>query len=114
MACPVPAGRLGSGMSATLPQRLQDPFAELKPPLDADEALVEADRCLACGGRHAPAPCVLACPADVNVPRFVEQIAAGEAGEAARTIFAENLLGGTCAHVCPTEILCEGACVLLH
>ncbi|HEX2292437.1 MAG TPA: NAD(P)-dependent oxidoreductase [Gaiellaceae bacterium] len=91
-----------------------DPFQELHPALAAPDALVEADRCLACGGPYAPAPCVTACPADVDVPAFVTALAAGDAPRAARTIFAENLLGGTCARVCPTELLCEGACVLVH
>jgi dihydropyrimidine dehydrogenase (NAD+) subunit PreT len=85
---------------------------ELRPPLSAGEAVVEAERCLSCGGPYAPAPCTLACPADIDVPRFIDQIAAGDAGGAAATIFDENLLGGTCARVCPVEILCEGACVL--
>ena len=88
-------------------------FEELKPPLGHDEALVEADRCLECGG-HALAPCVVACPADVDVPAFVAAIARDDPHEAARIVFAENLLGGTCARVCPVELTCEGACVLLH
>ncbi|HET9323052.1 MAG TPA: NAD(P)-dependent oxidoreductase [Gaiellaceae bacterium] len=91
-----------------------DPFEELHPALPGTEVLVEADRCLACGGPYAQAPCVTACPADVDVPGFVTALAEGDAPEAARIIFAENLLGGTCARVCPTELLCEGACVLLH
>jgi glutamate synthase (NADPH/NADH) small chain len=91
------------------------PFVdELRPPLDELDALVEADRCLECGDAHAAAPCVVACPADVDVPRFVGEIARGDAADAARTIFAENLLGATCARVCPVEVLCQGACVLLH
>jgi glutamate synthase (NADPH/NADH) small chain len=89
-------------------------YEELTPPLSPDEALVAADRCLECGGPHAPAPCVVACPADVDVPSFVALIAEGNSDEAARTIFAENLLGGTCGRVCPAELLCEGACVLHH
>ena len=89
-------------------------FDELKPPLGADEARVEANRCLECGGAHAPAPCTVACPADVDVPGFVTAIAEGDPAHAAEVIFAENLLGGTCARVCPTELLCEGACVLAH
>ena len=91
---------------------LDDPFAELRPRLSRDEAIVEADRCLECGGPYAPAPCVTACPADVDVPTFVAEIARDDPGAAARTIFAENLLGGTCSRVCPVEVLCEGACVL--
>jgi dihydropyrimidine dehydrogenase (NAD+) subunit PreT len=89
-------------------------FEELKPPLGEDEARLEADRCLECGCAHAPAPCTVACPADVDVPGFVTAIADGDPGRAAELIFAENLLGGTCARVCPTELLCEGACVLVH
>ncbi len=52
-------------------------YEELTPPLSPDEALVAADQCLECGGPHAPAPCVVACPADVDVPSFVALIAEG-------------------------------------
>ena len=90
------------------------PMGELRPPLTAADALLEADRCLRCGGPHAPAPCAVACPADVDVPGFVAAVADGDTAAAAATIFAENLLGGTCARVCPVEMLCEGACVLEH
>ena len=96
------------------PQAANPLFEEIKPPLDALEAVVEADRCLGCGGVHAPAPCSVACPADVDVPSFVSAIADGDLERAAEVIFADNLLGGSCARVCPTELLCEGACVLLH
>jgi dihydropyrimidine dehydrogenase (NAD+) subunit PreT len=87
---------------------------ELSPPLSEEEAILAADRCLECGGRHAVAPCVVACPADVDVPAFVTAIAHGDAAEAGRIVYAENLLGGSCARVCPVELLCEGACVLVH
>ena len=87
---------------------------ELRPPLSADAAVLEADRCLECGGAHAPAPCVVGCPANVDVPGFVAAIAAGETARAASTIFAENILGGTCARVCPVEVLCQKDCVLIH
>ncbi|HEY2326111.1 MAG TPA: FAD-dependent oxidoreductase [Gaiellaceae bacterium] len=88
-------------------------FLELHPPLTAEEAAVEADRCLECGGQ-ATAPCAAACPAGVDVPAFIAGIAADAPGAAARTIFAANLLGGTCARVCPVEELCARGCVLLH
>jgi len=87
-------------------------FDELHPPLDRAAALLEADRCLECGGPYAPAPCMVACPAGVDVANFVAAIAEDEPLAAAQTIFTENLLGSTCARVCPTEVLCEGACVL--
>src|SRR6476620_725442 len=91
-----------------------DRFPELRPPLSESDALAEADRCLDCSGPFATAPCVVACPAHVDVPRFVREIAAGRPLDAAHTIYRENLLGGTCARVCPVEVLCEGACVLQH
>ena len=89
-------------------------FEELRPPLGPAEAVVEADRCVECGGPHAPAPCAVACPAEVDVAQFIAQIADGDPRAAAETIFAENILGGTCARVCPVEVLCESACVLEH
>jgi dihydropyrimidine dehydrogenase (NAD+) subunit PreT len=89
-------------------------LAELSPPLSRGDAVVEADRCLECGGRNAPAPCAVACPAGVDVASFIAAIAGDDPDSAAKTIFAENLLGGTCARVCPVELLCEGACVLVH
>jgi hypothetical protein len=89
-------------------------FEELKPPLTEEEALLEADRCLECGAAHAPAPCAVACPAEIDVPGFVAAIARGDPGRAAELIFAEKILGASCARVCPAEMLCEGACVLPH
>jgi len=88
-------------------------FSEILPAYSDEEAVIEADRCLECGGA-AGAPCVRLCPADVDVPTFVAAIAAGDPATAARTIFASNVLGGTCAHVCPVEELCARECVLVH
>jgi len=87
---------------------------ELRRPLTAQAAVVEADRCLQCGGAHAAAPCVTSCPAGVDVPSFVASIADADPAAAATTIFAENILGGTCARVCPVEVLCQSDCVLIH
>ena len=99
---------------ATVAPHPEKVFEELVSPLTRPEAVVEAERCLECGGPYAEAPCVTACPAGVDVPGFVAAIARDDADAAAATIFAENLLGGTCARVCPVEMLCEGACVLRH
>ncbi len=86
--------------------------AELKPALSDRDALAEAYRCLECGTPEVPAPCQVACPAEVDVAGFVGRIARGDAGGAARLILSSNPVGGSCARVCPTELLCEGACVL--
>jgi glutamate synthase (NADPH/NADH) small chain len=101
-----------SGVSVAPPPDAH--FVELRPALSGAQSIVEAERCLECGGPYAPAPCTVACPADVDVPSFVASLARNQPDEAARTIFAENLLGGTCSRVCPVELLCEGACVLIH
>jgi dihydropyrimidine dehydrogenase (NAD+) subunit PreT len=86
---------------------LQDNFSDLHPPLDDHEALVAADRCYFC----YDAPCQTACPTSIDIPLFIRQIATGTAEAAAKTIFEQNILGGMCARVCPTETLCEEVCV---
>lgn len=82
-------------------------FQDVAPPLDPHEARIAADRCYFC----YDAPCVTACPTSIDIPLFIRQIATGTPDAAARTIFHQNILGGICARVCPTENLCEGACV---
>ena len=82
-------------------------FADLHPALDAHEALVAADRCYFC----YDAPCMTACPTSIDIPLFIRQIATGTAQAAARTILEQNIFGGMCARVCPTETLCEEVCV---
>jgi dihydropyrimidine dehydrogenase (NAD+) subunit PreT len=82
-------------------------FSDLHPPLSAREALVESDRCFFC----YEAPCQVACPTSIDIPQFIREIASGHAKSAAQTIFDQNILGGMCARVCPTETLCEEACV---
>jgi dihydropyrimidine dehydrogenase (NAD+) subunit PreT len=89
------------------PSVYADHFSDLHPPLDDHEALVAADRCYFCHD----APCITACPTDIDIPLFIRQIATGTPEAAAKTIFEQNILGGMCARVCPTETLCEQACV---
>ena len=83
-------------------------LAEQLPRLTPNAAAVEADRCLYC----YDAPCTHACPTHIDIPRFIKKIASHNLRGSAETIFASNLLGATCARVCPVEELCEGACVL--
>ncbi|WP_121631692.1 NAD(P)-dependent oxidoreductase [Tropicibacter alexandrii] len=82
-------------------------FDDLHAPYDAHEARVAADRCYFCHD----APCTIACPTEIDIPLFIRQIATGQPEAAGRTIFEQNILGGICARVCPTETLCEEACV---
>jgi dihydropyrimidine dehydrogenase (NAD+) subunit PreT len=93
---------------AALPtERAERSMPELKPPLAEAEAIVEASRCLFC----YDAPCIGACPTAIDIPQFIRQIANGNPRGAARTILSSNILGMSCARVCPVEVLCEGACV---
>ncbi len=94
------AGRLS-------PDSIAENFADLHPPFSDHEALVAADRCYFCHD----APCITACPTDIDIPMFIRQIAAGHPKAAGKTILDQNILGGMCARVCPTETLCEQACV---
>jgi dihydropyrimidine dehydrogenase (NAD+) subunit PreT len=82
-------------------------FDDICGPFDIHEATVAADRCYFCHD----APCIAACPTAIDIPLFIRQIQTGTPEAAARTIFEQNIMGGMCARVCPTENLCEGACV---
>ena len=84
-----------------------DDFVDLHPPLNAHEAAVESNRCYFC----YDAPCMTACPTSIDIPLFIREISTGNANGAAKTIFEQNIFGGMCARVCPTETLCEEACV---
>jgi dihydropyrimidine dehydrogenase (NAD+) subunit PreT len=88
-------------------EELAENFTDLHAPLQSHEAAVAADRCYFCHD----APCVTACPTDIDIPLFIRQISTGTPEAAAKTIFDMNILGGMCARVCPTEDLCEQACV---
>ena len=89
-------------------EQLEKNFADINPPLTQAQALEEGSRCLFCHD----APCVKACPTEIDVPQFIRQILTGNMRGSARTILEANILGHSCARVCPTSVLCEGACVL--
>jgi dihydropyrimidine dehydrogenase (NAD+) subunit PreT len=100
------------GLSDVAPGRLDEAsikanFADLHPALSRHEARVEAERCYFC----FDPPCQKACPTSIDIPLFIRQIAAGNRDGAAKTILDANIMGGMCARVCPTETLCEEACV---
>ena len=105
--------RLGNGSAPGIeagrlaPAEYETNFADLHPRLDRHEALVAADRCYFC----YDAPCMTACPTMIDIPMFIRQISTGNPLGSAKTIFDQNILGGMCARVCPTETLCEEACV---
>ena len=82
-------------------------FSDMHPPLSRSEALIEADRCYFC----YDAPCTTACPTGIDIPAFIQKIRSDNVKGSARTILSANIMGGMCARVCPTEVLCEEACV---
>ena len=98
--------------TATLPDdpQLRARFSELKPALAAQAAVIEADRCLNC----FDAPCTAACPTHIDVPGFIKRIASGNLRGSAARILDANILGASCARVCPVDVLCEGACVMVR
>ena len=83
-------------------------FPDLHPAFDSPSAVVEANRCLYC----YDAPCAAACPTHIDVPRFIKKISTGNLRGSAQTILDANILGLSCARVCPVDVLCEGACVM--
>jgi dihydropyrimidine dehydrogenase (NAD+) subunit PreT len=98
----------GRGAAYPLPaERLELHLPDKKPLYTEAEARAEAERCLYC----ADAPCTKACPTEIDVPTFIKKIASGNVRGSARTIFEQNILGASCARVCPVEVLCVGACV---
>ncbi len=103
-------------MGAPVPFAFQDNaeiarrFPDLHPAFNRQEALTEANRCLYC----FDAPCAAACPTHIDVPRFIKKIATENLMGSALTILDANILGASCSRVCPVEVLCEGACVMLQ
>jgi dihydropyrimidine dehydrogenase (NAD+) subunit PreT len=96
----IQAGRLSA-------EALAGNFADVAPPLDRQQALLAAQRCFYC----YDAPCTTACPTGIDIPSFIKRISTDNLKGAAKDILSANILGGSCARVCPTEVLCEGACV---
>ncbi len=88
--------------------KIDENFTDLHQPLNPQQALEASDRCLYC----FDAPCITACPTGIDVPTFIHQVRSDNAIGAGKTILLVNIMGGTCARVCPTEVLCEQACVL--
>lgn len=89
------------------PSRLEQELKDKKPLYTEAEAKAEADRCLYC----VDAPCIKACPTEIDIPTFIKKIASGNVNGSAKTIFEQNLLGYSCSKVCPVEVLCVGDCV---
>jgi dihydropyrimidine dehydrogenase (NAD+) subunit PreT len=90
------------------PEQYERNFAEISPRMTPRQAAVEGARCLFC----FDAPCIIACPTHIDVPSFIKKISTGNLRGSARVILEANILGHSCGRVCPTEVLCEGACVM--
>ena len=91
-------------------EKYEQNFADITPQLNARQAAIEAARCLYC----FDAPCTQACPTRIDVPGFIKRIMTANVRGSARVILEANILGESCGRVCPTEVLCEGACVMVE
>ena len=94
-------------MSSLPEKRSETVFKDFKKPYNKTQALVEANRCLYC----YDAPCITACPTSIDIPQFIRRIANDNVKGAAKSIFDSNIMGMSCARVCPVEVLCVGSCV---
>ncbi len=94
----------------TTEAEFENNFAQKKPLMNPTEAFFESSRCLFC----YDAPCMNACPTHIDIPLFIKQIQTGNVEGAAKTIFDSNWMGNACGKICPTGVLCEGACVYNH
>jgi dihydropyrimidine dehydrogenase (NAD+) subunit PreT len=88
-------------------KEIDENFADIAPLLTDKQVLVASERCLFC----YDAPCIKACPTSIDIPLFIRKINTGNAHGAAKEILSANIMGGSCARVCPTETLCEEVCV---
>ena len=92
------------------PDRTEAAFSDYKVAYSQGQAIAEANRCLYC----SDAPCTIACPTHIDIPQFIRKIGSGNDRGSAKTILDANILGMSCARVCPVEVLCVGACVYNH
>jgi glutamate synthase (NADPH/NADH) small chain len=97
----------GSSAGKLSEDQIKQNFTDMNPPLPASQAYIEACRCYFC----YDAPCTAACPTGIDIPEFIKRIQTCNTKGSARKILEQNIMGGMCARVCPTEVLCEGACV---
>ena len=88
-------------------EQIKANFTDMHPPLTASQAYIEACRCYFC----FDAPCTAACPTGIDIPEFIKRIQSGNIKGSAHKILEANIMGSMCARVCPTEVLCEEACV---
>lgn len=88
-------------------ERTESVLPDKKPRYSPAEARAEAERCLYC----VDAPCIKACPTEIDIPTFIKKIVTDNVLGSAATIFEQNILGTSCARVCPVEVLCVGSCV---
>ena len=102
--------RINTDSEGLTPQDVAENFGDLHPCLDPAQAVVDAARCVFC----YDAPCMNACPTKIDIPKFIHQIRSGNLDGSAKTILSQNIMGGTCARACPTEVLCEEVCVVHH
>ncbi len=96
-----------------VPVREQNPkvratnFEEVCFGYNLEEAMEEAERCINCKN----AKCIIGCPVSIDIPKFIQEVKAGNVIDAYQTISNSSALPAVCGRVCPQESQCEGNCI---
>ena len=86
-------------------ERVKD-FDEVSLGYTPEQAMEEAQRCLQC----ERSPCIGGCPVEIDIPKFIRQVAEGEFKEALKTIKEDNFIPAITGRVCPQEEQCDKVC----
>ena len=83
-------------------------FKPVESNLTAEQAKLEASRCLHCKNPK----CVQGCPVNIQIPEFIKAIKEDNLEKAGEIIRETSMLPSVCGRVCPQERQCEGNCIL--
>ncbi|MDI6642103.1 MAG: NAD(P)-binding protein, partial [Elusimicrobiota bacterium] len=95
-------------MAELSPEERVRNFNEVALGYTSQEAIAEAKRCIQCKNPE----CISGCPVEIDIPKFIKEIAVEKFNDAIKTIKDKNNLPAICGRVCPQETQCEIKCIL--